>query len=765
MSERITTQGLLKDLVAGLVVFLVALPLCLGIAHASGAPLLAGLVSGVLAGLVVSWLSGSHTSVSGPAAGLTAVVLHEIQSLQSFEAFLVAVAICGLLQILMGAIRLGFIALFIPSCVISGLLAAIGIILILKQIPHAFGHDPDYEGDFAFFQEDGRNTFSELLATIPQIHPGAALIGVLALVFLVAWDRSPLKKSLIPAPLVVVAFGVALKLLFDRMHLGPRWAIGESHLVQVPVVNSLRGWTEALHLPDLRALGNPRVYVAGLTLAFVASLETLLNLEATDRIDPRRRISPPNRELVAQGVGNILAGLLGGLPMTSVIVRSSVNIHSGAHTRLSAFVHGILLLGSVVLVPMVLNLIPLSTLAAILVMTGLKLASPALFRRMWNEGRSQILPFLATVTAIVLTDLLIGILIGLGVSLFFILANNLRRPFLANNERYVGGEVVRLELGNQVTFLNKAAVTRTLHELPEGSQVVLDAHATDFIDPDVLGFLREFREEIAPTKSIRVGFVGFPPEYGLPDEHPVAPVSTREIQANLTPGEVLEILREGNDRFVADHRIHRSLVQQVDQTAAGQFPIAVVLSCIDSRTSSELIFDAGIGDIFSIRIAGNVAADKVLASIEYASLIAGAKLIVVLGHTGCGAVTAACEAAAGNDAKLLEACPHLNALTMRIGKAIAREAETPAPERTGRNPAFVDRVARLNVDNMLAFINEQCPTLSARIAAGQLGLVGGMYDLHTGRVEFLGAEHLPTHGRPGQRAQREIAATGSAGAG
>lgn len=415
----------MRDLAAGLVVFIVALPLCLGVALASGAPLVAGLVAGVVGGIVVGVLSGSHTSVSGPAAGLTAVVAAEIARLGSFEAFLTALVIAGAIQCVFGAAQAGFLAAFVPSAVIEGLLAAIGLILILKQIPHLVGHDTAPEGQMSFVQSDHENTFSELVAMLCDVHAGPVVVGVASLVILLAWSRvSALKRSPVPAALVVVGFGVAATLLFGR--LGGALVIEPSHLVQVPMADSPRALLGLLRFPDVAALSTGRVWVAGVTVALVASLETLLNLEAVDRIDPRRRVSPADRELAAQGIGNIISGLLGGLPITSVIVRSSVNILAGNDSRLSAIFHGVLLAVSVVLVPHWLNLIPLAALAAILIVTGWKLASPEVFQRMWGGGPGQFLPFLATVAGILFTDLLMGIVIGLATSVGVVLSGKSR---------------------------------------------------------------------------------------------------------------------------------------------------------------------------------------------------------------------------------------------------------------------------------------------------------------------------------------------------
>jgi carbonic anhydrase/SulP family sulfate permease len=504
----------LRDLTAGVVVFLVALPLCLGIALASNAPLFSGVLAGIIGGLVVGTLSGSHTSVSGPAAGLTAVVAAQIATLGSFEAFLLAVMIAGLIQIAMGLARGGFIAAFFPSAVIKGLLAAIGVILILKQIPHLFGHDTDPEGEMSFQQPDHKSTFSEFGELLNDIHPGATVIGLISVALLVIWDKSKrLKTSGVPAPLIVVLLGVAICLFLKQ--LGGRWVIQSSHLVQVPLASSLSELRSFLLHPDFSQWLNPAIYTAAFTVAIVASLETLLNLEAVDKLDPRQRTSPASRELVAQGVGNLIAGLIGGLPMTSVIIRSSVNINAGAQTKCSAIFHGFLLLATVALLPTYLNMIPLSSLAAILFVTGFKLASPMLIRQMWDSGRYQFLPFALTVVSIVVTDLLIGVLMGLSVSLGFILWSNVRNPIRRIVEKRPSGEVIRIELANQVSFLNRAALDEALNSIPRGGQVMLDAQNTDYIDPDILSLIKDFRDHTAPARGIQVSLLGFRRQYQL----------------------------------------------------------------------------------------------------------------------------------------------------------------------------------------------------------------------------------------------------------
>ena len=586
----LSPSNLRHDLISGIVVFLVALPLCLGIALASGAELFSGLLAGIIGGLIVGFVSGSHSSVSGPAAGLTAIVSAQITSLGSFEAFLLAVFIGGLLQIGLGVMKAGALSSFFPSSVIKGLLAAIGVILILKQIPHVFGHDSDPEGEMSFVQPDDENTFTELLRIADDVHPGATTIGLLSIVVLVGWGKiKPLKNSIIPAPLVVVLMGVAINLFFKT--LGGQWVIEASHLVEVPIARSATEFLGFLTMPDFSQLVNPAVYVGGVTIAIVASLETLLNLEAVDKLDPQKRVSPPSRELIAQGCGNVAAGLLGAIPVTSVIVRGSVNCASGAKTKMSALFHGFLLLVCVGFLPSYLNMIPLSALAAILLVTGFKLASPQLFKQMWSEGRYQFAPFIITLVSIVLTDLLVGILIGLAVSVLFILNSNLRAPIRRIVETRPGGDLTRIALANQVSFLNRAALDSIFNNAEAGTDWLIDATDTDYIDPDVLSLIRDFKDVSGPARGVKVSLKGFRAKYQLDDESQVADYTTRGSRETVGPDQVLDILREGNRRFSTGNQLSSDLVRQVDAAAQSQTPLAVVLSGIDSRVPAELIFD------------------------------------------------------------------------------------------------------------------------------------------------------------------------------
>jgi len=736
--SRPSASTISRDLTAGLVVFLVALPLCLGIALASGAPLFSGLIAGIIGGILVGAISGSQVSVSGPGNTLMVIVATQIATLGSFEAFLLALLFAGVIQIALGLARLGFLAAYFPSSVIKGLLAAIGIILVMKQIPHLLGHSADPQGDMAFQQHDHANTFSELIHMVDHIHPTAVVIGLTSLALLYCWTRfKPLRQLPVPAPLVVVLFGMGLGLFFSQ--LGGTWSLESSNFVQVPKPDNLSGLLEFVQTPDFSQWRNPALYMASLTIAAVASLETLLNLEAIDKLDPQQHTSPPSRELLAQGIGNVAAGLLGGIPITAAIVRSSVNVNAGGRTKLATIAHGALLLASIAFIPTWLNQIPLSCLAAILLVTGVRLASPTLLRQMWNEGRTQFVPFALTVAAIIFTDLLVGVLIGLAVSLGFILHSNFRRPIRRFVEKHLGGDVLHIELANQVSFLNRAALWKVLDAVPRGGQVLLNAQSTDYIDPDVLDLLRDFDEKTAPARGVKVSLVGFRNKYDFRDRTQYVDYSTRDLQSQLTPQQVLQILKEGHERFRTGQRLTRDLGRQVDATAGGQHPLAVVLSCIDSRAPAELIFDLGLGDIFSVRIAGNVICREVVGSMEYACAVAGAKLILVMGHTRCGAVTAAVDLACSAEPTAhATGCHDLEPIVRFIQQSIdPQTCQRVRQLSNSQKEAFVNAVARGNVCRVVETILQQSQMLHKLHDEGRVAIIGAIYDVVTGEIEFL----------------------------
>ncbi|MBG6187456.1 SulP family inorganic anion transporter [Flavobacterium sp. CAN_S2] len=516
MSKKINLFANLKsDFASGLVVFLVALPLCLGIAMASGAPLFSGIISGIIGGIVVGYFSTSHISVSGPAAGLTAIVLTAITDLGAFDIFLTAVFIAGLLQLILGFAKAGSISNYFPTNVIEGMLAGIGIIIILKQLPHAFGYDSDFEGDQAFSQTDGSNTFSALFSIFDYIQIGSIVITLVSMVILISWDKVPFLKKLklVPGALIAVALGVILNEIF--IATGSALAIGKEHLVSLPVPSSFEEFKAIIVTPNLSGVMNPKVWVVALTIAIVASIETLLSIEASDRMDVQKRYTDTNKELKAQGIGNMVSSLLGGLPLTSVIVRSSANSNSGARSKMSTIIHGVLLLVSVLAIPVILNKIPLATLAAILILVGYKLAKPATFIHFWEKGKYQFVPFIATLLAVVFLDLLKGVTLGIIISIIFVLKGNLKRAYFFRKEQYADGDVIHIDLAQEVSFLNKAAIKQTLNHLPENSKVIIDAKDTVYIAHDILDLIHEFKTTRALDNNIKVKLKGFKKAYHL----------------------------------------------------------------------------------------------------------------------------------------------------------------------------------------------------------------------------------------------------------
>lgn len=514
MTKKTNIFGSLNaDFPSGLVVFLVALPLCLGIALASGAPPLAGIIAGVVGGIIVGSLSNSHLSVSGPAAGLTAIVLTAISTLGSFEAFLLSVVLAGAIQLILGFIRAGSISNYFPSNVIEGMLAGIGVIIILKQLPHAVGFDKDFEGDEAFLENSGGNTFSSIIGAFDYFHPGAVIITAISITLLLLWDRVPALKRLKLVPGALVA--VVLSILLNELFKGSRLEIAETHLVKLPIPQSIDDLKNIIVMPDFSAIGNTQIWITAATIAIVASIETLLCIEAADRMDVQKRYTDTNNELRAQGIGNILSGLIGGLPMTSVVVRTSANANAGAKSKLSTIIHGVLLLICVLAIPSVLNMIPLATLAAVLLMVGYKLARPAVIMHFWHKGKYQFVPFIATLLAVVFTDLLKGVALGMIISIIFVLRGNLKRAYNFRKEEYAEGDIIHIDLAQEVSFLNKAAIKSTLNDIPENSKVVIDASDTVYIAHDVLDLIQEFRDIKSKELNVKVKLVGFKQAYEL----------------------------------------------------------------------------------------------------------------------------------------------------------------------------------------------------------------------------------------------------------
>jgi MFS superfamily sulfate permease-like transporter len=516
------TRSFKTDLLSGMVVFLVALPLCLGIAVASGASPFAGIITGVIGGIVVGMLSNSNVSVSGPAAGLIAIVLAAITNL-GYETFLLAVVLAGVLQLLLGFAKAGSISGYFPSGVIEGMLTAIGIIIIKKELPHAIGYDKEHEGDFYSYEImdiADKGFFGEIIHSFNFAHTGIIIVTIVSLAILIAFTKVAFLKKIkaVPGALVVVIVGILLNELFKATN--PALAVTGEHLVKLPTASTFSEFFSQFQFPNFSGFANPDVWVAALTIATVASIETLLCLEAGDKMDPQKRYSSANTELKAQGIGNIFAGLIGGLPMTSVIVRTSANVNAGAKTKLSAIIHGVLLLLTVILIPGLLNKIPMACLAAILIMIGFKLASPKVFKHMWQAGKFQFIPFIVTVIAVVNIDLLKGVGIGLATSIFFILRGNMKLAYFFKKENHQEGETIHIDLAQEVSFLNKAAVKQTLSHLPKNSNVEINAANTVYIDYDVLELIRDFVNYGSKDKNITVILKNFKPAYKMEDaEH------------------------------------------------------------------------------------------------------------------------------------------------------------------------------------------------------------------------------------------------------
>lgn len=515
-----------KDAVAGLIVFLIALPLCLGIAQASGAPLFAGIVSGVIGGIVIGFFSNSQLSVSGPAAGLIAIVISAIQGFGAYEIFMCAIIVAGAVQILLGLIKAGTIANYFPTNVIEGMLAGIGLTIIIKEIPNAVGYVKSDQGG-GLADADNGFSWSFITESLQRIEPAAGIISITGIAILILWQLKAFKKlKALPAGLLVVVIGTLINEIFLRFNQG--FALAPSHLVHLPIPQSAADFFQQFRLPDLNGFLNPEVWKVGIVIAIVASIETLLCIEATDKMDPRKGYTSGNKELRAQGIGNMLSGLIGGLPITSVIVRSSANIDAGAESKKATIIHGILLLVCVAAIPMLLNHIPKAALSAILLYTGYRLCRPSVFKHMWKGGFTQFVPFVVTTLAVVSLDLLKGVGIGLVISVFYMLRQNLRIPFFFQRSSYSNGELIKITLSQEVSFLNKAALKEVLKKIPNGSSLIIDASKAEYIDFDVLEIIRDFTSTRAVEKDVKVSLIGFRNSYNLS-----TPNSEREVVATM----------------------------------------------------------------------------------------------------------------------------------------------------------------------------------------------------------------------------------------
>lgn len=715
-------SSLNKDFPASIVVFLVALPLCLGIALASGAPLLSGLISGIIGGIVIGSISHSSVSVSGPAASLTAVVLSSIASLGSFEVFLMAVVLGGVFQFFLGVLKAGLIADYMPSNIIKGLLAAIGIILIMAQIPYALGINTA-EG---FYRSDAgllSNVGPYIANFLGSLTPGALVITAISLMILIFWGKTPLKNfKLLPPALVVVLIGVGLNLLYEAVI--PGLHLDTVHLVNIPEIDHI---SQLITFPEFSSITNPNVWGVAITITLIASLASLLAIEAADELDPHKRNTPPNRELIAQGIGNTLTGLIGGIPITSVIVRSSVNINTGAETKMSTILHGVFLLVSVLFLSSILNLIPLSSLASILLVIGYKLASWDVISTMFKKGWNQFIPFIVTIVAIIVTDLLIGIFIGTLVSIFFLLRSNYHNAFFIENTKVFKGETIRLELSNEVSFFNKASIKNTLWNVPDNSTVIIDATFSSYIDNDVLEIMEDFKNTYTKEHDINLSIVGLKEQYSLGKDLEFIEGEIQESKKKSTPSEIYEYLKEGNQRYVDGKLVSKRLRNKDLMDFINAPPLATIVNCIDMREPLNVLMNTGIGDLIPIRMAGNLADEEVIRSIEVACRKQGAKFILFMGNSSNNIYAEALqEYAHGKESYLIPL----------IHEAVKENKISRSTLESEGIFDSVDLITRWNIKKSKERVVQYSGFLREEISRERIGMASAFFNRSNGKIEF-----------------------------
>ncbi|HEX8329671.1 MAG TPA: SulP family inorganic anion transporter [Hymenobacter sp.] len=710
-----------SDLQGGLVSFLVAVPLCLGIALASGAPLFAGIIAGIVGGLVIGVLSRSAVSISGPEAGLILVVVSSISTLGSFKAVQLAICVAGVMQVLLGVFKAGFISSFFPSSVIKGMLAAIGIILIMKQLPHLLGYDGDTVESLALFPWDGGNIVALLDHAIREVNATAVGIALASLTVLLAWERPFAKShpvlSKVPAALIAVVLGIGLNELVRA--LNPAWALSGSHLVQLPVPQSAEEFAGLFTLPDFSQLTNSKVYTSALAIALVASVEALLSVEATDKLDPLQRKTPTNRELKAQGVGNVVSGLLGGLPVTSVIVRSSVSINAGGRTKLAALMHGSFLLLSVVLLPSLLNLIPWAALAAILLITGYKLAKVTIFKETYEAGWHEFIPFVVTIMAILLTDLLIGIGIGAVAGLFFVLRETHRNAHFAQRYTVQGQEHTRISLGEHVSFLNKASILSVLKDVPADSTVEIDGTSSAFIDRDVVTAIENFRET-ARQRNIELIFTR------RGDDYAQTVAQQPHVSGKEADFEAYYKLFDNNRNWVAE-KLRRN--PRFFETTAEQAPKFLFIGCSDNHVSVSEITGTAPGKVFVHRNVANLVVStdlNLLSVLHYAIETLQVRHIIVCGHYGCRGVKTAMQNA---DAGVVTSWLNNVREVMQRHQHELGNLETEAERYR--------RLVELNVIEQVYNLHQTSTVQQAYRRGQPLHLHGWVYDIHGGIIRDL----------------------------
>jgi carbonic anhydrase len=728
MREKIKIQpfsvkDIKYDLPAGIAVFFVAVPLCLGIAHASGAPLIAGLITGIIGGVITGSLSNAQLAVSGPAAGLTAIALSGIATLGSFEAFLLATILAGVIQILLGVFKAGGIANYIPNTVIKGMLSAIGLILIIKQFPHLIGYDKEAMGvqEFAATAQDlnsgspeGENTLTLFMEGFMNLNFGVLLIGMVSLVFLVIWDKLfQARFKTIPGALIVVLIGVTINYFLE--HIVFSHPLEAEHFVNIPAISSFAAFRHASTFPDLTAFGNYALYSTAFTIAIVASIETLLSIEAVDKLDPQKRNTPANHELMAQGIGNTLAGLLGGLPMTAVIVRGSVNVSAGAHTKLSTVIHGVLMLIAVMFLSSLMNLIPLASLAAVLIYTGYKLLSPGLIMEQYKKGWGQLIPFIVTVLAIVFSDLLIGVLIGIVVSLIFIVMEDYKGSVLKVRDM---GRRKRIVLGENITFLHKPKLARIFDDLPKDTIVEIDGSRNFYIDKDIIELIEEFKHQ-APKRNIELIIGG------------IKQMENDNLQESMRKS--YERLFVNNEKWVAART--KEDPEYFKKQAEGQTPQYLFIGCSDSRVPANEITGTDSGELFVHRNIANMVVNtdlNMLSVVQYSVEVLNVKHIIVCGHYGCGGVK---EAMNHKSNGLIDKWLHNIKDVIRLHK---EELDSIHDEHQK-----YDRLVEINVREQVINLMKTSFIQKNRAQYGFPEIHGWVYDIGTGKINDLKID-IPT---------------------
>lgn len=722
-----------NDFLASLVSFLVVVPICLGVAVASNAPAASGIISCMIGAFIIGFISESKLSISTPTSSVMAVLLAAAASLGGYPELLCAIVLAGVFQMLFGFFRLGMIANYIPVIVIKGLLCAIGVLIIIKQLPVVIGYSMDLNKIYQVIHIE--NSASHLRDfAIPEMHLNISciIISAISLFILTSWHRVKHKKlSQVPATCIAVLVAVVINYIW--MKVSPQLYLPKEYLVSFPISDSITDIGLGKNHPKLSTLYNPDVYFFAMMIAMVTSLETLLNLEGVEKLDKNHRYSSRNRELAAQGIANIVCGIFGGIPLTVSIVSSSLNITSGAKTKLSSFFLGVLLLLSLWILDDWLRFIPMPVLAAILLHTGYTLIKPKSFKAIYMQGYTYLIPFILTVLFIVFTNILLGVIVGLVASVGFILKQHSKNCFTVYNEKRLYAKVHRYVLPQHVTFLNRAAIIQELNHIPHNSKIIIDARYAEYIDDDIIEIIKESKAALK-EKGILVNLEGFKKHYDIDNLEMFTDVTTHDVQNSLTPNKILLMLKEGNKRFINNTPVHKNYKKEISATSQYQHPLAVIFSCIDSRVPVEVVFDLSLGDVFVARVAGNVVDNNILASVEYACHVAGAKLIIVLGHKNCGAIQSACQHFMSDKLKgVIPPKNHIIGLLEKVKPAIDIVRKQFGSKIS---KFFVEKVTKQHVLLTKDDIYSRSSVLRTLVDDGKVQIVGAFYDIETGKVDF-----------------------------